>query len=157
MTVMEQVAKDHVVKDQADILALVERVQKAHYDKDAAGIAGAYTADATLFSLAPPLARRGADMLREMEQWVATWDGPIERESRDLEIKVSGDSAFCHGYYRLGGTPKMAGKPISFWMRATVGLERVDGEWKIVHEHTSVPFYMDGSLRPAFDLVPFGA
>ena len=23
-----------------------------------------------------------------------------------------------------------------------------------VHEHTSVPFYMDGSLRPAFDLEP---
>ena len=25
---------------------------------------------------------------------------------------------------------------------------------KIVHEHTSVPFYMDGTQRPAFDLKP---
>jgi hypothetical protein len=24
----------------------------------------------------------------------------------------------------------------------------------IVHEHASVPFYMDGSNRPAFDLTP---
>jgi len=24
----------------------------------------------------------------------------------------------------------------------------------VVHEHTSVPFYMDASLRPAFDLKP---
>ena len=33
-------------------------------------------------------------------------------------------------------------------------LERVNGTWKVVHEHTSVPFHMDGSLRPAFDLQP---
>jgi ketosteroid isomerase-like protein len=39
-------------------------------------------------------------------------------------------------------------------MRETVCLLREDGQWKIVHEHTSVPFYMDGSLRPAFDLEP---
>lgn len=43
---------------------------------------------------------------------------------------------------------------VSFWMRETVALERAAGKWRIVHEHTSVPFYMDGSLRPAFDLQP---
>jgi ketosteroid isomerase-like protein len=68
---------------------------------------------------------------------------------------VSGDFAFCHGFYRLGGTPKAAGLPISFWMRATVCLNRFGDAWRIVHEHTSVPFYMDGSLRPAFDLRPW--
>jgi len=35
-----------------------------------------------------------------------------------------------------------------------VCLRREEGDWRIVHEHTSVPFYMDGSLRPAFDLKP---
>ena len=39
-------------------------------------------------------------------------------------------------------------------MRATVCLHREGGAWRIVHEHESVPFYMDGSLRPAFDLKP---
>jgi ketosteroid isomerase-like protein len=39
-------------------------------------------------------------------------------------------------------------------MRETVCLHRVDGAWKIVHQHTSVPFYMDATLRPAFDLKP---
>ena len=28
------------------------------------------------------------------------------------------------------------------------------GTWKIAHEHTSVPFYMDGSFRAAVDLEP---
>ncbi|HEX4764804.1 MAG TPA: nuclear transport factor 2 family protein [Lichenihabitans sp.] len=40
------------------------------------------------------------------------------------------------------------------WARQTIGLERRDGRWTIVHEHTSTPFYMDGSLRAAVDLVP---
>jgi ketosteroid isomerase-like protein len=39
-------------------------------------------------------------------------------------------------------------------MRETLCLAREGDGWTIVHEHTSVPFYMDGSNRPAFDLEP---
>jgi hypothetical protein len=28
------------------------------------------------------------------------------------------------------------------------------GKWAIVHEHVSVPFYMDGSYKAAIDLKP---
>ena len=35
-----------------------------------------------------------------------------------------------------------------------MALRREENGWQIVHEHVSVPFYMDGSLRPAFDLQP---
>jgi ketosteroid isomerase-like protein len=45
-------------------------------------------------------------------------------------------------------------RAVRFWMRATVCLHRERGAWRIGYEHTSVPFYMDGSLRPAFDLKP---
>lgn len=140
-------------KDEVEIKALIAGIHKAHYDKDAAAIVAPFTSDAAIFDLSPPLAHRGMNVA-EKKAWLETWNGPLECESRDLEIKVSGDSAFCHGYFRLAGTPKMAGQRVDFWMRATVCLERGGDGWKIVHEHTSVPFYMDGSLRPAFDLVP---
>jgi ketosteroid isomerase-like protein len=55
---------------------------------------------------------------------------------------------------RMTGKKKGADQGVSFWMRETVCLERGDGGWRIVHEHASVPFYMDGTLRPAFDLQP---
>ena len=29
-------------------------------------------------------------------------------------------------------------------MRATVGYRKIDGKWRVAHEHASVPFYMDG-------------
>jgi len=140
-------------RDEADIRALIETVHKAHHNKDAAAIVAPYARDAIVFNLAPPLSHHGMD-LEEKKAWLDTWEGPIEYESSDLNITVSGDFAFCHGFYRLGGTPKAAGRPISFWMRATVCLHRDGGAWSMVHEHTSVPFYMDGSLRPAFDLKP---
>lgn len=145
--------KNQTSKDEADIRAIVESVHRAHHNKDAAAIVAPYAQDAAVFDLAPPLSHRGVN-LQEKKAWLDTWEGPIDRESRDFSITVSGDFAFSHGFLRLSGTPKAAGRPISFWMRATVCLLREGDVWRIVHEHTSVPFYMDGSLRPAFDLEP---
>jgi ketosteroid isomerase-like protein len=139
--------------DKAAIRAIIEAIHKAHHDKDAAAIVAPYAEDAAVFSLAPPLSHRGMD-LAEKQAWLDTWQGPIDHGSRDLDISVSGDLAFCHGFFRLGGTPKSAGQKISFWMRATVCLRKKAGKWQIVHEHESVPFYMDESLRAAFDLQP---
>jgi ketosteroid isomerase-like protein len=109
--------------------------------------------DAALFTLAPPLARNGVN-LKEKQTWLDSWDGPIELDSSNLKVTVSGDSAFAHGFVQMKGTPKMAGREISFWMRSTVCFHREGGGWRIVHEHASVPFYMDGTQRPAFDLKP---
>jgi ketosteroid isomerase-like protein len=145
--------KSQASRDEVEIRALIETVHKAHHHKDAAAIAAQYAPDAAVFNLAPPLSHRGMD-LQAKQAWLDTWEGPIDRESRDFNVFVSGDFAFCHGFYRLGGTPKAAGRPINFWMRATVCLHRDGVAWRIVHEHESVPFYMDGSLRPAFDLQP---
>ena len=140
-------------KDETDIRAVFAAIHEAHRNKDAAAIAQHYTHDAAVFDLAPPLTHRGID-LHEKQAWLETWDGPVNKEPGDFNITVRGDSAFCHGFYRLGGNKKGVSEPIRFWMRATVGLLREGDAWKIVHEHESVPFYMDGSMRPAFDLKP---
>jgi ketosteroid isomerase-like protein len=140
-------------KDEADIRALLNNVNKAHHNKEAAVIVAPYSNEAAVFNLSPPLFHHGMDLM-EKQAWLDSWEGPIDLESSNLEITVSGDFAFGFGFYKLSGTPKAAGRSISFWMRGTVCLAREAGAWQIVHEHTSVPFYMDGSLRPAFDLEP---
>ncbi|MGC1872064.1 MAG: nuclear transport factor 2 family protein [Acidobacteriaceae bacterium] len=145
--------QDHATKEKAEILAVIEGMKKARHDKNVRDLAAPYTADAAIFSLAPPLVHRGIN-IADMQAWLDTWEGPIEITPQDFEVHVSGDLAFCHGYMRMDGLKKGADQPISFWMRETLCLERHDEEWRIVHEHTSVPFYMDGSLRPAFDLQP---
>ena len=142
-----------VLKDKAEILALVESMLRANHDKNAAAFAAPFAQDAAVFNLAPPLVHHGID-LKEKEAWYESWSTPVDLDARDLKVTVSGDLAFCHGFLRLTGTKKGPEGSVSFWMRETLCLERIGGEWKIVHEHASVPFYMDGTLRPAFDLRP---
>jgi ketosteroid isomerase-like protein len=140
-------------QDKSAILDLIEDMVKARYDRNSRAIAAPYTPDAFLFNLAPPLVHRGID-IAETQAWLDSWDGPIEIEPRDFHVTVSGDTAFCHGYMRMAGNKKGVDQRVSFWMRETLCLSRQADTWQIVHEHTSVPFYMDGSLRPAFDLNP---
>ena len=49
---------------------------------------------------------------------------------------------------------KTDGTQVDLWVRATVGYRKHEGRWTVVHEHVSVPFYMDGSERAALDLKP---
>jgi ketosteroid isomerase-like protein len=139
--------------DEAEIRGLIEGHAKALHDKNAAGSLEHLTQDAVIFDLAPPLRSDYADE-NKTQEWMNGWEGPIESEERELALRVSGDSAYWYGYSRLRGHSKAAGQDVDFWMRMTMILERINGRWKVVHEHSSVPFYMDGSMRPAFDLKP---
>jgi ketosteroid isomerase-like protein len=39
-------------------------------------------------------------------------------------------------------------------LRSSFGLRRIAGTWRVVHQHDSTPFLMDGSFRAATDLQP---
>jgi ketosteroid isomerase-like protein len=139
--------------DKSAILAIINGRTKAHHDRNPLAIAAAYAPDAVIFNLAPPLVHRGID-IAEKQAWLETWEGPVVIEPRDIDITLAGDVALCHGYLRMAGNKKGVDHPVSFWMRETLCLKRSGDTWLITHEHSSVPFYMDGSLRPAFDLEP---
>ena len=49
---------------------------------------------------------------------------------------------------------RIGGEDQDLWYRSTVCLRKTEGRWRIVHDHTSVPFYIDGSYRAAVDLKP---
>jgi ketosteroid isomerase-like protein len=140
-------------RDERGIRDLIAALHRAHSTKDAAAVAEQYTADAAIFSLAPPLAHCGVNV-EEKQAWMNSWETPIEIVPRDLKITVSGDFAFAHCFLQMTGTKKGPEGAVRFWMRETLCFEHIREGWRIVHEHTSVPFYMDGSLRPAFDLQP---
>ena len=139
--------------DEAAILFLISSIIQAHYDKSAEGISAPYAPHAIIYDLEPPLMHDGISVERK-RKWLTTWDSPIGIEPRDFELTIAGDHAYGHGYLRMSGQKKGVDHPVSFWMRETLCFKRIDGAWRIVHEHTSVPFYMDETLRPAFDLQP---
>ena len=144
---------DTTKQDKAAVLELIAGMAKARYEKIARAIAAPYATDAAIYNLAPPLVHHGID-LAETQAWLDTWDGPITIEPRGVEVTIAGDTAFAYGYMRMTGRKKGADRDVDFWMRETLCLARNREGWRIVHEHTSVPFYMDASTRPAFDLEP---
>lgn len=85
--------------------------------------------------------------------WLATWDGPVRIDNQDADFAVQGDLAYISAINRMRGT-QSDGTAVDLWFRTTMVFARREGRWRIVHEHSSVPFHMDGSLRAAVDLRP---
>jgi uncharacterized protein (TIGR02246 family) len=141
--------------NEAEIRALIESQAQALRAKDARAVLSHYAPGVVTFDLAPPLMQAGSeeDSRKALESWFATWQGPLGYETRDFGITAEGDIAFGYGFIRIHGT-KVSGERNDLWVRQTLGLRKVEGAWKITHEHTSVPFYMDGSYKAAIDLKP---
>lgn len=72
---------------------------------------------------------------------------------RDVHVTAGGGVAFARMLNRILGM-RTDGEATDLWVRATVCFRKIGGEWKVIHEHVSVPFYMDGSFRAAVDLNP---
>jgi ketosteroid isomerase-like protein len=146
---------DHAQADEQQIRALLETRLAALRDKDAGQFVAAFDASIVKFDLAPPLQETGPSVLDPagLQWWLNTWDGEVVVELAQLSITVSGDAAFCHCLEHIQGT-RNDGEEQNMWTRSTLGLKKIDDAWKITHEHNSVPFYMDGTQRPALDLRP---
>jgi ketosteroid isomerase-like protein len=141
-----------MTEDQTAIRRILDQRAQALHAKDAAGLTADYAEDLLTYDLAPPLATRGVDR-PALEKWLAGWDGPISNETRDLMVEVGGGVAYSTSLDRMQAVSR-DGTPMDLWVRTTIGFRKVEGRWRIAHEHVSVPFYMDGSERAALDLKP---
>jgi ketosteroid isomerase-like protein len=141
-----------VSSDVGAIRAIIAAIEAAYHAKDAAAIARHYAPGAVIADLAPPLRRRGLDV-SATQAWLDGWDGPVELTTHELEIHVDGNLALCHGFLHTRARTR-SGEQEAWWSRITVALARAPAGWRIIHEHSSVPFHMDGSLRAAIDLEP---
>jgi uncharacterized protein (TIGR02246 family) len=138
---------------EGQIRALIEEWLESVRKKDIKGVMAHYAPDLVTFDIVPPLATKGADKYRQSwEMWFDSIEGPIDYEMRDLTITASEDVAFCHSVNRVSSVSKKAGKEET-WLRATVGFEKVNGEWLVAHEHVSLPFHMETG-KAALDLKP---
>ncbi len=141
-----------IASDVDAIRAIVAAIEAAHRARDTAGIARHYAQGAIIADLAPPLLRCGLDT-HATQAWLDGWDGPVELTTHGIKIEVSGDLAVCHGLLHTRARTH-AGEQAAWWSRITLALARSPAGWRIIHEHNSVPFHMDGSFRAAVDLEP---
>ncbi len=142
--------------DEAQIRDLITQKEAAMRDHDAERIVSRYASDVVVFDLAPPLRKAGAEVTDPtgVREWFSRYEGPVHYRVRDLDVTIGGDVAYGHSLNRMSDVPEGESGMFELWFRSTVCLRRVDGSWKITHEHDSTPFLMDGSFRAAVDLQP---
>lgn len=124
---------------QAKVRALIEKRVAAVRAKDVDGAVEGVSADMVMFDVVEPLQREGAEGVRERAKaWFSSFEGPIGYKMR-VVVAASGDVAFSHSLTRYSGATTTGGR-IDMWVRATSCYRKVDGERRVTHEHSSVPF-----------------
>ncbi len=125
--------------DETAIRALIERWSQAVRDQNRAGIRAHHDADILLFDVPPPFLSRG------LEAYMATWDTffswseePVTFGFHDIEVTCGQDVAFATATGSCATiTPSGRREPLEF--RLTMGLCKIAGQWRIMHEHHSLP------------------
>jgi ketosteroid isomerase-like protein len=123
------------------IKAMIEAWADAVRRHDLPGILAHHEQDIVMFDLPLPLQSRG------MDEYKKTWDlfFKYHRPSQafdieELAITAGDDVAFAFAIMRCGsGTPSGPPEPGGFPFRLTIGLRKVSGDWRITHEHHSLP------------------
>lgn len=136
----ERLARGGDSADEVRIRELAAEWRQALEQKDVEGLSAGAAEDVVLYDCKPPYEIRGQqDYRANWEACLPYFPDRMRSEHRGLTIVADGDVAFAYGLHRvqpLEGN-SAAGQT---WLRVTIGYRRIDGEWKAVHEHVSVPF-----------------
>ena len=117
------------------IRALIEKKDRALRAKDLEGVLAHYDADLVFFDSKPSVRIEGSRGLRRI--WQACMPhlpSDFHIETRDFVVTVAGELAVTHRLFRV---PEVA-RERAGWIREITVLRYTAGEWRIVHEHSSV-------------------
>ena len=123
------------------IRALVEAWADAVRRHDLPAVLAHHAQDIVMFDVPPPFQSRGMDEYRKTWDLFFRYHEPSQAfDIEDLAITAGEDVAFAVAVMRCGSAT-VGGPPVpgGFPFRLTIGLRKIDGDWRITHEHHSVP------------------
>ena len=126
-------------QDEADIRSLIDRWAKAVREEDRAAIRENHDPDILMFDVPPPLVSRGLDAY--MATWETFFSGvekPVAFGFYDVQVTCGSDVAFATAIGKCVDIgPDGKREPLDF--RLTMGLRKIEGRWRVMHEHHSLP------------------
>jgi ketosteroid isomerase-like protein len=133
---MEQAGTDEI-----QIRALIEAWAASVRRHDFSGILAHHEPDIVMFDVPLPLQSRGLDAYRKTWDLFFKYHKPSQAfDIEELAITAGTDVAFAIAVMRCGSDTSIApAEPGGFLFRLTIGLRKIDGDWRIAHEHHSVP------------------
>jgi ketosteroid isomerase-like protein len=124
--------------DEDEIRDLITRWSQAVRDENLAGIRAEHDAGILMFDVPPPFLSRGLDAYMATWQMFFAWQAkPVEFAFRDVEITAGKEVAFATAIGRCADLS--SGEKLQLDFRLTMGFRKLDGRWRIMHEHHSIP------------------
>jgi ketosteroid isomerase-like protein len=122
---------------ETQIRTLIEAWADAVRRHDLSSILAHHDRNIVMFDVPPPLQSRGLDEYRKTWDLFFNYHRPSQTfDIEELAITAGEDVAFAVGIMRCVSSPPEQG---GFLFRLTIGLRKVDDDWRITHEHHSVP------------------
>ena len=117
----------------------LDRWAQAVRAKDIDGILAHHAPNVLLFDVVVPLQSVGIAAYRESwEKLFFPWYGENGSFNlHDVTVHAGNTIAFCHAIITCSGTER--GVYVQYTIRLTIGLEKINGEWTVLHEHHSEP------------------
>ena len=127
-------------REEAVIRRLIEDWASAVRTQRIQGVVAHHTDDVVMFDVPPPVVVRGISAYRKTWAPFFIWqrEGSGTFDIVKLDITAGDTVAFATALLRCGSKAELA-KNNRPRLRLTIGLRRVDGAWKIAHEHHSFP------------------
>jgi ketosteroid isomerase-like protein len=122
---------------------IIEEWAAAVRARDIDAVLRRHAQELLMFDVVGPVRLQGLDAYRRtwIEQFFPWHGGTGRFELADLKVSAGADVAFATALLECAGTED--GKKVAFTLRLTIGLEKRNGEWIIVHEHHSQPLDFD--------------
>ena len=126
-------------RDETDIQTLIENWARAVREENRAGIRVDHDSEMLMFDVPPPFLSRGLDAYMATWETFLSWsEKPVAFDFHDVKITAGEDVAFATATGRCaGGDPNGEREELEF--RLTMCLRKIDGRWRVVHEHHSLP------------------
>jgi ketosteroid isomerase-like protein len=137
----------------AEICELVKKRIEAVRTKNIDMVTNLAAFDLVLFDIVNPLQTTGSDgQRRRLADWLSSFEGPVGFEIRELSVSANEGLGFSHGLCHVSATTRK-GSPLEMYWRWTACFQKTNGDWKITHEHNSVPFDVSSGMA-SLDLKP---
>lgn len=121
------------INNQAAIRDLIGVWTNAICDGDMDQLVASRTGDIVMFDVPEPLQLKGVVAYRQSWELFFAHNpaGPDRFRISELSIEASDTLGFAHGLLTINGGDARC--------RLTIGLVKIEGKWKVSHEHHSMP------------------
>ena len=128
----------------SDVGSLLEAYRDAVHAKDVDAFVAIFADDVRVFDMWGTWSHDGIDSWRDMaEGWFGSLGDELVRVEFDDVQTIAGDGvAVLSAFVTFAGLSADGDELRSLNNRLTWGLRKIDGAWKVVHEHTSAPVEM---------------